>query len=222
LYFHPEDIVPKEPHVNGKKVAAIILSGGASRRMGIPKALLKWEDKTFLHWNVLALNRCEPVVVVTGTDHERIVDEADLPRLVVFARNPDPDRGQFSSLLVGCDRLPDETDATLVSLIDQPLMQTSIVDDMMAFVRCRMDMDICIPRHNGRPGHPVYLTRLVIGCLKSLAPSMAMDDAIQKAIGDGGAVCEYYDSNDSAILRNLNTREDYERLIHGLSPTTVS
>ncbi|MBC8166751.1 MAG: NTP transferase domain-containing protein, partial [Bryobacteraceae bacterium] len=55
------------------KVAAVILSGGASRRMGTPKALLEFAGETFLNRLIgLFEQHCAQVIVVLGYDAERI------------------------------------------------------------------------------------------------------------------------------------------------------
>src|SRR5438093_114089 len=55
-------------------VAAILLAGGASSRMGQPKALLPWGDQKLVEYQIDQLRQppVERVVVVLGPEAERI------------------------------------------------------------------------------------------------------------------------------------------------------
>src|ERR1700704_3400773 len=81
--------------------AGLILSAGASSRMGRDKALLPWRDGTFLSSAIRALQPAtELVIVVAGSNAPNLEPIADA-EAAFLAVNPDPQQGQFSSLLVG-------------------------------------------------------------------------------------------------------------------------
>src|SRR4030095_15830276 len=85
----------------------VILAAGDSTRMGSPKALLLTPDgRTFVEAIVetFAAAGIADIVIVTGRDHDRIVEALATARLPVparIARNSNPSRGQLSSLLTG-------------------------------------------------------------------------------------------------------------------------
>ena len=80
--------------------AGLILAGGASRRMGRPKALLEYEGETFLgRLQRIFLEHTDPVVIVLGHDAGNLRWLLD-PR-VKQALNSDPERGMLSSLQAG-------------------------------------------------------------------------------------------------------------------------
>src|SRR5262245_10875668 len=101
--------------------------------MGSPKAALRTTDgRTFaraLADALIASAVVGDIVIVTGVHHDAIVDalgSADLPIRVV--RNPEPQRGQLSSLWVGMDALvTDTTEAILMTLVDVPNIDASTV-----------------------------------------------------------------------------------------------
>jgi len=61
-------------------INAIILSAGESKRMGQPKPLLRFDDKTFLEHiiSVLQLSNVDRITVVLGADAEIVEKSVDL------------------------------------------------------------------------------------------------------------------------------------------------
>ena len=81
-------------------VAGLILAAGESRRMGFPKALLKYGKETFLDTLCgLFAQRCSPVIVVLGANAEQIRDCSRRP--ATFVVNRDYLSGQTSSMQCG-------------------------------------------------------------------------------------------------------------------------
>src|ERR1041385_7338939 len=91
-------------HDDSVVIPAIVLAAGESRRMGSPKALLRAADgRPFVVriTAVLLAGGASEVVVVTGLHHDPIVQtvqSGDQDSRVRLVRNPDPSRGQLSSL----------------------------------------------------------------------------------------------------------------------------
>src|SRR5262245_10989631 len=91
------------------RIGALILAAGGSRRMGRPKALLPLPGGTFLE--VLTRSFCHagigPILAVLGDEAQEIrhAVKLDLLRTVI---NPDPSRGQLSSIHCGLDALADD------------------------------------------------------------------------------------------------------------------
>jgi molybdenum cofactor cytidylyltransferase len=138
------------------RIAAIVLAAGESRRMGFPKALLPIQGRTFVEHIVgrLASTRVEAIYVVLGAHRERILAAVDVtPAHVVV--NPIWERGQLSSLQAGLRALPDgEYDATMMALVDHPLIEPGVVDAVAAAFE-RTGRPVVVPVHEGRRGHPV-------------------------------------------------------------------
>ena len=126
-------------------VPGVVLAGGRSSRMGRPKALLPAGPDSFVGRIVRTLRAGgvrEVVVVAPADDLAARIRAAlaphALPSRVVV--NPDPDRGQLSSLLVGLDAVDGPgaaagrpaadtrpVDALLVTLVDVPLVSAATV-----------------------------------------------------------------------------------------------
>src|SRR5213592_2275666 len=119
-------------------IPAIVLAGGASTRMGQPKALLTAGGSTFIRRILDTLRHAgvgEAVVVVRpeADGIAREVEAAGFGRVVV---NPEPDRGQLSSLLAGLAAVDHpRIFAALVTLVDVPLVAPSTVAALLTRAR---------------------------------------------------------------------------------------
>ena len=110
-------------------LCAVILAAGESTRMGRDKALLPWPPpgaasttgETFLSAAIrLFAPYADVVLVVVGKNEPNLapVVYANGASLIV---NPDPDRGQFSSLKAGLQEvLSRGRDAAMITLVDRP------------------------------------------------------------------------------------------------------
>lgn len=137
----------------------VVLSAGASSRMGRPKALLKSAGRTFLERIVRTLERggCRAVVVVTGRHVAEIAPH--LPDGALLVHNSAWERGQLSSAQVGLRAaLAFEPCRVLLHLVDQPLIRPTDVSRLLAALA---RFDLAIASHHGEEGHPVALTSVV-------------------------------------------------------------
>src|SRR2546429_9926585 len=105
-------------------LAAVILSGGASSRMGSPKALLPYQGRPFLEHLLEVTLRPEIGVrrVVLGAHAEPIAKVVDLKADEIVI-NHEWERGQLSSIQAALRSLPPGTDGILLCLIDHPLIR---------------------------------------------------------------------------------------------------
>ena len=135
-------------------IAGIILAAGASSRMGNPKALLEYRGETFVNRLVRLLSYgCERVIRGLGYHAETIRARMDGAEIVV---NPDPSRGQLSSLQTGLREVPQDVEAVLFTPVDSPSVRESTITRVVEAFRSRNENTLLvIPRFNGRRGHPV-------------------------------------------------------------------
>src|SRR6267154_413235 len=120
-------------------LAAVILSGGASRRMGSPKALVPYQGRPFLEHLLSVTNH--PAIgvrrVVLGPDAEAIAKDITLaPDEIVI--NHDWEKGQLSSIHAALKSLPANTDGILLCPVDHPLVSASLIGNLIdAFLATR-------------------------------------------------------------------------------------
>ena len=182
--------------------------------MGTPKALLTAPDgQPFVVRICRAFTAAgvARVTVVTGAAHEGIVEAVEaaaLPPTVSIVRNPDPGRGQLSSLWTGMEAAVEpHTEALLMTLVDVPMLSAATVEAVVGEWR-RSRAPIVRPAVGARHGHPVLFDR-------------ALFDELRQAPLEGGAktVVRRYEAAivnvvppDEGCLRDIDTPDDYRAL----------
>jgi molybdenum cofactor cytidylyltransferase len=192
----------------------VILAAGDSTRMGSPKALLLTPDgRTFVTAIVetFAAAGIADIVVVTGRDHDRIVEALATARLPVPARvsrNPNPSRGQLSSLLTGMDAsVTSDTQAVVVTLVDVPLLAAETVRLVVSEWQ-RTRAPIVRPAIGDRHGHPVVFDRRVFSELRSAPPDLGAKSVVRAHADELVNV----PVTDEGCLVDVDTPADYKTL----------
>jgi CTP:molybdopterin cytidylyltransferase MocA len=147
-------------------VAGLLLAGGAGRRMGTPKALVRLHGEPLAVRAVKALQAggCGPVTVVLGARSDDVTDVLRSAGLgtsgsdvgVVVAE--DWDEGMGASLRRGLDALTHlpGTGAALVHLVDLPGVGPEAIARVSAGAT---HSSLRRAAYDGVPGHPVLLGR---------------------------------------------------------------
>jgi molybdenum cofactor cytidylyltransferase len=136
-------------------LAAVILSGGASSRMGSPKALLAYQGRPFLEHllDVTVHPKIKVRRVVLGAHAEPIAKSIALAGDEIVI-NDDWESGQLSSIQAAIRSLPDGTDGLLLCLIDHPLISKTLVNELIEQFYTT-PAKIVLPVYESRRGHPV-------------------------------------------------------------------
>lgn len=184
-------------------VAGLILAAGESRRMGYPKALLRFRRETFLDTLVgLLAGRCSPVIVVLGSHAEEIRARAARP--ATFVLNPGYTSGMTSSLQCGLRAVPPDASSVLLTLVDHPAVSAATIDALLEggpFLR--------VPRYQGRRGHPIRFSRALIPEFLALPESAVARDLVRSH----AAETDFLDLDDAGIVADIDDPDAYRSLI---------
>lgn len=197
----------------------IILAAGESSRMGTDKALLPWppqgrakapSGETFLSSAIRSLEfSTDFVIVVAGANESKLAPIVYAVGSSIVA-NPDPSRGQFSSLQIGVNEvLSRGRDAAIITLVDRPPARLATIEKLRtAFANAPEGVWAVVPEYSGQHGHPYVVGReLMTVFLEAPATANARDieHAHQKHM-------QYVAVDDPFVVMNVNTPEDYAAL----------
>jgi molybdenum cofactor cytidylyltransferase len=117
-------------------IGAVILAAGKSSRLGQPKQLLQFRGKTLVRRIVDAAREsgCSPLVVVIGSDKDKVARELDQTNAVVV-ENEDWNDGMGTSIRRGVQHLIEiapNVGAVLLLVCDQPLVDSQTIEHLIA------------------------------------------------------------------------------------------
>jgi len=199
-------------------LCGVILSAGESSRMGTDKALLPWPPTTpgqasgtFLSAAIRALSDWTDMVIVVAGKNAATLAPVVYTHGASLVVNPDPTRGQFSSLQTGLQHvLSRGRDAAMVTLVDRPPANATTLEKLhdafqTAIARAKWAV---VPEYGGKHGHPIALGREMIEKFLR-APATAVARDIEHQHQDQ---IEYLPVDDPLVTFNVDTPEEYAKL----------
>ena len=199
-------------------LAGIVLAGGRSSRMGSPKALLDFRGEPFVLRILEALEALDlkTRVVVVGPDAGSNEIRTALARHdCVLVENRDVDGGPIASLRVGLASLqPLAPTGALVWPVDLPHVRVDTVDRLLETFRRSVAFAV-VPRFGTRRGHPIVWAA---ASFPELATSgEATREGARAVLHAHQGEIQEVPVDDPAVIDDLNTREDYERLVRDIN-----
>lgn len=187
--------------------------------MGRDKALLPWPPQpagavasgTFLSASIALFDPFVDMVLVVAGKNERDLAPVAYGAGASLVVNPDPARGQFSSLQVGLHEVLNRgRDAAMITLVDRPPVQPATIQLLReAFERALLQSQwAVVPECEGKHGHPILVGREMIEAfLRAPASSSAREierTHQQKIV--------YLPVDDPQVTVNVDTPEQYAAL----------
>jgi len=194
-------------------ISAMILAAGESKRMGQPKMLMSFGQTTIIEQIIheLIKSLADSILVVTGASGDAI-REVIKGYSVTYSDNPDYSSGMITSIQTGFRKMKGEVAAVMVLLGDQPMIQTSLIDKLIA-AYYRSGKGIIQATYNGKRGHPVIIDKKYRNEILSMTKEESLRDLLRTHPDDIYEV----NTNSPEILRDIDTMEDYENEIKHLN-----
>jgi len=159
--------------------AIIILAAGNSSRLGLPKQLLEFKGKSLLRHAGEAAIAARPgeVIAIIGFESDRMKHELDdLP--VRILRNDQWEEGIASSIRLGLESLPKETQAASLMVCDQPFVTSGLLAGLIA--KCTAAKPIAAAAYGGTLGVPACFDRSIFPELLKLQGDSGAKSVIRR------------------------------------------
>jgi len=198
------------------RLAIILLAAGEGSRMGsIPKALLKKDGKTLLENFFSEVRDLNPIelVVVTGFHNQAIDAELAkqstlLSQSICVIHNPNPDRGQGSSVRLGLESLQSHFDVLAVCLCDQPNIRSrELMLLLERFTHQKTGHEMVMPQVGGQRGNPVLFSRKVVEAILS-KPEMTC----RTFMDQNPNLIHIFETTHDAFILDVDTEADIQKL----------
>jgi molybdenum cofactor cytidylyltransferase len=190
-----------------KKVAILLLAAGPSKRLGTPKQLLPYRNRSLLRYitEISVASKACRTCIVLGAETSRLEKEiADLP--VESVHNPEWKEGIGSSIRSGIATMSGVVDAILIMLCDQPLVSVELLDEIIGAYRSS-GKAIVACEYEGHLGVPALFDR-------SLFPELAGlggDKGAKQIIAAHSAEAYRIAFPEGAV--DIDTIKDYQSLV---------
>jgi molybdenum cofactor cytidylyltransferase len=186
------------------KITPVVLAAGDSVRMRFPKALLPFRGGTFLTCILRALSEasCESPVIVLGRDAARI--EKRIPPGLQRLVNPDPSRGQLSSMRLAISAAGSDTDACMFWPVDQPDVSPCLVAHLVKLF-AESGSPITMPVYRGRRGHPAIFARGLFPEFLALPLQEGPKRIVTSRAGD----IAFLECDEPGTVTDIDTPADY-------------
>lgn len=189
-------------------MTAVIVAAGYSSRAQAFKPLLPLGGKTVIEHTISSFETtCSEIIVVGGhkyTGLKEYIEKSDyLNRLdvkIISVYNKDFDDGMFSSIKVGISHV--KTEDFFFSPGDIPGVSSESIE-----VLSKIKGDVVLPSYNFKSGHPVKLSKNIRQSILESSKGETLRDILNRYKKD------YVTLNDEAILMDLDTPEDYQKMV---------
>jgi molybdenum cofactor cytidylyltransferase len=195
--------------MNSSTVGLIILAAGASTRMGTPKQLLPYRERSFIRYitEVAIASVCQPIAVVLGANAEQIKPEiSQLP--VQIVENQQWTEGMSSSIRVCLEALNtvnQDLEAVAIALCDQPFVSSQTLDRIVEAYHFT-GKPIIASEYAGTLGVPVLFSHTLFSELMALKSTEGAKQLIKRHIHEVFSIPFPEGSID------IDTPNDYDQL----------
>lgn len=183
-------------------ITAIVMASGFSKRMGLNKLLMKYNDKFLIEYTLEKISQCDFVEKIIVTQYEEIEKLTNNFKVVI---NENAHKGQSESIKLGV-KSSEKCDGYMFFVADQPLINQKDIEKLIRVFRENKDF-IVIPKYKEKRGNPV------------IYPSLYKEE-ILRLEGDKGGKSIIKSSNkikyvevEEDTLFDIDNKDDFNKLL---------
>lgn len=189
------------------------MAGGSSSRMNFPKPWLIFENNATFLETIINRYKClgfKKIVISLNkafflTDYTDRIEFLELHATII--QNNYPEKGRLYSLYIALKELK-EVDFAFIHNVDNPFVDVEVVNTLY---KERNSVGSTIPTYNQKAGHPIIIGKIVID---EVINNYEKYDTLKQLINKFDK--KYVDVNNSSILININTPQDYNKVMNEL------
>lgn len=212
---------------SGRRLFAVIPAAGRSRRMGMPKLLLRLGEETVISRLIrqLSIDDVRSIsILVRAEDKELQTELRQTTADVVIAKSPPVDMKHSVLLLLEAihrEFSPDPEDAWLLIPADHPTVDSQVLHATVSVWKGHPDA-IVVPTYDGRRGHPTIFPWKLFNHLDCIPAERGLNWLVETAAANVLEVACPYES----VLEDIDTPEQFasiqEKLGKSLKNSSVS
>ena len=151
------------------------------------------------------------MLVVVAAPHGALVERAARACGARVVWNPQPERGQISSLAVGLEACGGAY--ALVALVDHPALEPDTVRALLAAAEREPGL-LHLPAFRGERGHPLVVPASLAAALRGARAGEGARDVFARL----GLAVREHPLDDAGVLLDLDTPDELRRWQAGLTP----
>ena len=195
------------------QITAILLAAGESTRMGKSKALLSWQSKYLIEYQIASLVACgaKEVVVVLGHEAEKITDAVTFENQTRIVVNKNYKSGKSSSVITGLQNMAANAGDILILAVDQPRTPNLLIELIKA--HNRSVSKITIPVFQNRGGHPIIFPNDL------LTQMMKIDEStkgLRYIVNNNPELVNLWETQNPEVLIDVNTMQSYTAAMNAI------
>lgn len=200
VFVQAEEIIMRE------KTGAVLVAAGLSTRMHAFKPLLPFGDSTIAEHVVLSLKELglDPIVVVIGYRGAELRQRLAYTGASFVVNERYKETQMFDSICLGIRAAAGQCERIAVMPMDLPAIRRETFERILD-----TDAQIARTSYNGLPGHPVVIRSQMALRLCEYSGTGGLKGAVEAA----GIPYTELVTDDPGVRQDVDTREEYERLV---------
>jgi molybdenum cofactor cytidylyltransferase len=191
---------------SGPFVTGLVLAAGGSKRLGAPKQLLPYGQRSVLDHVLDTARACsfDQLVCVIGGSADEVREQVDLDGVEVV-ENPSYGEGCSSSIAAALNRVDASAEVLVLMLGDQPGVASETVAKLLAG---RGDSPLAACAYENGRGHPLAFGHEMFGELRTLHGDKGVWKLLDRHAAEVADV-----PVPGPIPRDVDTEADYRALL---------